>query len=479
VSNGGLRGTCELEAVRDAFLGGRNSEQIDRVPVGSFVDRNRARTAARSKLVKSAKGRNLRRDTKPWRRVEIAPQCPTFGGCFAMTQTGFFLIADVTGYTAFLTQSELEHAQGILEGLFEALLENLETPLVLSNFEGDAILCYAPDSAVVQGHAILEAAENLYCAFADALGTMERNTTCPCNACTKIPDLDLKLVIHHGEFVLQKMGDRRELTGPDVILTHRLLKNDVAAATGIKAYALVTEQAVAAMKADDYFADLPSQTEEHEHIGGTKYYIHSLEPVWERRRLQQRRFVGPNDPLWILPAEFELPVSLSRAWAYITEPAYRQRWLHSDKVIAGGQDKGRTGVGTVHHCVHGKRTTSFYIVDWHPFDYLTYELPLTLGYICRLTTEFTPVEGGTRITFREIVVFSGGGTFRRIFGGLVMATVGKRFRNKILVRELAGLADIAREEAEAGLVEYVASAQATKEDVRIAARSGLPSGSAA
>ncbi len=212
-----------------------------------------------------------------------------------MAQTGFFLIADVTGYTAFLTQSELEHAQGILEGLFEALLEKLETPLVLSNFEGDAILCYAPDSAVVQGHTILEAAENLYCAFAEALGTMERNTTCPCNACTKIPGLDLKLVIHHGEFVLQKMGDRRELTGPDVILTHRLLKNDVAAATGIKAYALVTERAVAAMKADEYFAELPSHAEEHEHIGDTKYFVQSLEPVWDRRRLQQRIFVGPND----------------------------------------------------------------------------------------------------------------------------------------------------------------------------------------
>lgn len=396
-----------------------------------------------------------------------------------MAQTGFFLIADVTGYTAFLTQSELEHAQGILEGLFEALLGKLETPLVLSNFEGDAILCYAPDSAVVQGHAILEAAENLYCAFAEALGTMERNTTCPCNACTKIPDLDLKLVIHHGEFVLQKMGDRRELTGPDVILTHRLLKNDVAAATGIKAYALVTERAVAAMKADEYFAELPSHTEEHEHIGDTKYFVHSLEPVWERRRLQQRLFVGPNDKLFIDLSEFEVPVSLSRAWAYITEPTYRQRWLHSDKVTTGGQKKGRTGVGTVHHCVHGKRTTPFHIVDWHPFDYLTYELPLLLGYICRLTTEFTPVAGGTRITFREIVVFGGGGAFRRVFGALVMATAGKRFRNKILVREVATLGDIAREEAEAGLAAPLESSEVSKEDMKAAARSGLPSGSPA
>ena len=33
----------------------------------------------------------------------------------AMTQQGFLLIADITGYTMFLTKSELEHAQGILD----------------------------------------------------------------------------------------------------------------------------------------------------------------------------------------------------------------------------------------------------------------------------------------------------------------------------------------------------------------------------
>ena len=396
-----------------------------------------------------------------------------------MAQTGFFIIADVTGYTAFLTQSELEHAQGILEGLFEALLDNLKTPLVLSNFEGDAILCYAPDSAVVQGHAILDASENLYCAFAEALGTMERNTTCPCNACTNIPNLDLKLVIHHGEFVLQKMGDRRELAGPDIILTHRLLKNNVTTATGIKAYALVTESAVLAMKADEYFAELPSQTEEHEHMGGTKYYVHPLEPVWERRRLQQRRFVGPNDSLWVYPAEFELPVSPSRAWAYITEPTYRQRWQHLDEVTASGQDKGRTGVGTVLHCVHGKRVFLFDIVDWHPFDYLTYEIPILLGYICRQTVEFAPVEGGTRITLREAKVFAGGSRFRRIFGAMLMAAFGKLLRTKTIRREIAALSEIAQEEAETGQVEHVVSAEVTKQDVKAAARSGLPNSSPA
>ena len=39
--------------------------------------------------------------------------------------------------------------------------------------------------------------------------------------------LDVKFVVHHGEFIRQKMSGREELAGRDVILVHRLLKNDV------------------------------------------------------------------------------------------------------------------------------------------------------------------------------------------------------------------------------------------------------------
>ena len=58
---------------------------------------------------------------------------------------GYFVISDISGYTQFLTQSELEHAKGILEALFKAIIARIEAPLAISNFQGDAILCYAPE----------------------------------------------------------------------------------------------------------------------------------------------------------------------------------------------------------------------------------------------------------------------------------------------------------------------------------------------
>jgi hypothetical protein len=51
---------------------------------------------------------------------------------------GFLLIADITGYTIFLTSSELEHAQGVLDALFKSIFAEIKAPIVLSNLQGDA-----------------------------------------------------------------------------------------------------------------------------------------------------------------------------------------------------------------------------------------------------------------------------------------------------------------------------------------------------
>ncbi|MGH6933601.1 MAG: DUF2652 domain-containing protein, partial [Dongiaceae bacterium] len=315
-----------------------------------------------------------------------------------MARTAYFVIADISGYTSFLTRSELDHAQGILEGLLQTLVDHMKPPLVISNFQGDAILAYAPDSAVVQGQAILEAVENLYCAFAAAQEQMERNTTCPCQACQNIPELDLKFIVHRGEYAVQTIGGRQELGGPDVIVAHRLLKNDIASRTGIMAYALVTEAAARAMDIADFFASLPTHTEQYEHVGAVSARVHALHPVWQARRSRQRIFAGPGDRLFVDPTNVDLPVSPSRAWAYVSEPAYKVRWLEGvTGMTVSGLDRGRTGVGTTQHCAHGKQVLPLKIVDWRPFEHLTHEFPLPVGATNMMTFALTPIEGGIRV----------------------------------------------------------------------------------
>src|ERR1700674_100569 len=169
-------------------------------------------------------------------------------------EAGYLLIADITGYTRFLTGSELDHARGILEQLFSTLLDKLKSPFLLSNIQGDAILAHARAERVADGGHVLDIVENLYCGFAESLERMLVNTTCTCAACRNISNLDLKLVVHYGEYIEQDIADRKELSGPEVILIHRLMKNKITAATGIRAYAAFTEAAAAAARPKEHFA---------------------------------------------------------------------------------------------------------------------------------------------------------------------------------------------------------------------------------
>ena len=83
--------------------------------------------------------------------------------------TGYFFISDITGYTQFLTHSELDHAKEILDALFESILNNIEAPLIVSNTQGDAIISYAPSDAFNQPGQLLDVMERTYFSFRQLL----------------------------------------------------------------------------------------------------------------------------------------------------------------------------------------------------------------------------------------------------------------------------------------------------------------------
>ena len=92
--------------------------------------------------------------------------------------------------------------------------------------------------------------EQAYSAFRKRLRSIKQASSCECQACSRMQSLDVKFVVHHGEFIRQKMSGREELAGRDVILVHRLLKNDVSKVFGAHAYALYSDACVRAMGID-------------------------------------------------------------------------------------------------------------------------------------------------------------------------------------------------------------------------------------
>ena len=314
-----------------------------------------------------------------------------------MSQKGYLVIADISGYTAFLTHSELDHAEGIMKSLIKTLLEQLKSPFVVSKLEGDAIFTYAPEGSFVQGQTLLEAIENIYCVFAMALESMCRDTTCKCKACELIPTLDLKFVLHHGTFVLSDIAGRQELSGPDVILVHSLLKNKINETIGVKAYAFFSQACTDAMSLGELTEGMKTHTENYEHLGDVSGYVHNLHSVWARERERRQVYVDPKQAWFVL--EVDVPVQPALAWDYLNKPELRRHWVRADSITTQGRDKGRLGVGSEYHCAHGQLMVIQTIVDWKPFDYMTVDTVLTKNRFFRLTTKLTPIENGTRVSW--------------------------------------------------------------------------------
>jgi hypothetical protein len=153
-------------------------------------------------------------------------------------ESACFVIADISGYTSFLAGVELDHAQDIIADVMDTVVRGLRPPFRLAKFEGDAAFVYAVTDKV-DGTLLQDSIESAYFAFRKRLRSIKQSTTCECNACSRMQDLDLKFVAHHGEFIKHKMAGREELAGRDVILVHRLLKNAVNEKFGRHAYASI------------------------------------------------------------------------------------------------------------------------------------------------------------------------------------------------------------------------------------------------
>ena len=314
-----------------------------------------------------------------------------------MAKKGYFILTDISGYTEFLTKSELDHAQDALQNLFDVQLAHIKHPFVISGFRGDAIFLYVPETNFCEPQTLLEALENLFFVFADTLRQMIYNTTCTCRACQNISKLDLKMVVHYGEYVIQKLGDREELLGADVIVPHRMLKNTVIEQTGIESYALFSDAAAEASQLSQLAYPLVPHSEIYAHLGDVKMQVLDLRKVWEREQEKHRFVVGPEDA-W-LTFEWEAPCPAVLVWEYLTTPKLEQQWAGYDLVERTDALGGRFQSETTYHCAHGQVHFFNRILDWKPFEYVSLEQNISIGIKLVQTRWLHEASAGTKIIF--------------------------------------------------------------------------------
>ena len=204
---------------------------------------------------------------------------------------GYLVLADISGYTAFLTGTELEHAQAIIHELTTLIRERLAPPLRFVKLEGDAVFCYADEAAFPDGERLAELLEACYFDFSNRLENMVRATTCRCSACASIGSLGLKFIAHFGTYVVQASGGIDDLAGPDVILVHRLLKNTITESLGVEAYAFFTDACLQHLPAS---FSLPRHAETYDSFGETAGGVHDLAPVLQQMRATRRIYIAPR-----------------------------------------------------------------------------------------------------------------------------------------------------------------------------------------
>jgi hypothetical protein len=176
----------------------------------------------------------------------------------ASATEGYLLLADISGYTGFLTGVEQAHdvdfSGGIPAGyavlglLLDSVVEGVEPEFAVAKLEGDAVFATAPADALDgHGDAVVGHLRAVHRDFRARRAEARKANDHVCTACPAVGNLDLKMVLHRGRTVRQTVGSRTEILGPAVNVAHRLLKNTIQSRIGYRPYLFLTDAAAAAL----------------------------------------------------------------------------------------------------------------------------------------------------------------------------------------------------------------------------------------
>jgi len=191
----------------------------------------------------------------------------------------FILIVDISGYTRFIKKHKvaLLHAEKIVGDLMEAVLDRVQAPVVAHEILGDAVSLYAEDRGDPRtADQIYEQTLQYFDSFREKEAALISDCqVCSCEACEDIGKLKLKAIMHHGEAAFTMVRDIRKISGENVILAHRLLKNSIES----NEYILMTQDF--ANRCDDMDSEnegFVHLTEHCEGIGPVKIAVKNFEP---------------------------------------------------------------------------------------------------------------------------------------------------------------------------------------------------------
>lgn len=257
---------------------------------------------------------------------------------------GTFVLADIGGYTSYLSDVGIEHAKEVTSHLFNGLYAVDPDTWRVGNVEGDCLFLYSDGPAAAE--TAFDHVQRLFERFCEGVEEVVAGSACKCGACNRSGDLTIKFVVHSGEFETHDVVGRTELIGPDVVVAHRLLKNSVP----VREYVIVTEPLRETVDGCGYDC-LPS-LDDYDDIGPVEYCYVDLAGLRSAWRQQREVFISDADADVVVTVDIDAPPEL--VWNLtqdLDEAVGLFPTLLQYEVLTGSPNE----VGSVHTCFHGDR----------------------------------------------------------------------------------------------------------------------------
>jgi hypothetical protein len=254
------------------------------------------------------------------------------------------LIPDISGFTEFMTSTELGHASHAINMLIDAIVNAVNEEYEVSEIEGDAVLLIKKGAAPSQKE-VVDICLRIFNAFHFQRKWIQQHAICPCGACQRISNLTLKFVAHHGPVAEIKVGRFVKQSGADMIVAHRLLKNNI----DNNEYLLVTEKLLEqtpVLPAPDEM-EWAHSSEEYASIGRVPYRFALLGEA--RKKVpeppQPLNHYRTDDTSFL---ERSIAANYRDVYMVVMNIPGRTEWQTGLKSVE--QDRPEVFVGSVHHC---------------------------------------------------------------------------------------------------------------------------------
>ena len=262
--------------------------------------------------------------------------------------SSFLFIPDISGFTAFVQDTEVRHSQHIISELLKIIIASNQLGLQVAEIEGDAVLFYKEEVPDIK--AIIHQSREMFIRFHHHLRKYEVLRICQCGACRTATHLSLKFIAHAGSYSFIDVGPFHKPYGSAVVMAHRLLKNSIPDTE----YLLLTSDLTA-------LKPLPTlEGEEASYIKRTDSYDQGQPISYTYLLLGYLHKAVPPVEHFELPQKSKNPIrhsiriqrNVNDVYAFLIDFDFKKQWMKGIREVQY-DEKQINQLGAQHTCIVG------------------------------------------------------------------------------------------------------------------------------